>query len=74
MCEERCWPFFSIVISVDNYVQDAVWRIRRYHFDTDPGQEKNRFGSGSRPNFDTDPDPGKNDMDPGKKEFSIRKI
>ena len=55
-------------------MQDAVWRIRRYHFDTDPGQEKNRFGSGSRPNFDTDPDPGKNDMDPGKKEFSIRKI
>ena len=37
-----------------------------YHFDTDPdpGSEKIRYGSGSRPNFDTDPDPGNNDTDP----------
>ena len=35
-----------------------------YHFDTDPGCEKIRYGSGSRANFDTDPDPGKNDTDP----------
>ena len=41
-----------------------------YHFDTDPGCEKNRYGSGSRVNFYTDPDPGKNntDPDPAKKD------
>ena len=47
-----------------------------YHFDTDPGDEKIRYGSGSRANFDTDPDPGKNDTDPdpGKKGLSTEKI
>ena len=47
-----------------------------YHFDTDPGDEKTRYGSGSRANFDTDPDPGKNDTnpDPGKKGLSTEKI
>ena len=32
-----------------------------YHFDTDPdpGPEKIRYGSGSRPNFETDSDSGK---------------
>ena len=38
--------------------------------------KKNRYGSGSRPNFDTDPEPGINDTnpDPGKKGFSTKKI
>ena len=47
-------------------------RIRiNFDMDTDPGYEKFRYGSGSRPNFETvpDPDKGKNDTDPdpGKK-------
>ena len=39
--------------------------------DPDPGSEKIRYGSGSRPNVDTDPDSGKNDTDtdPGKKDL-----
>ena len=47
-----------------------------YHFDTDPdpGSDKIRYGSRSRPNFDTDPDldKGKNntDPDPGNQGFS----
>ena len=55
-----------------------------FHFcsvaDPDPGPEKIRYGSGSRPNFNTDPDPGKNDtgtnQDPSKRGFSTgtRKI
>ena len=49
-----------------------------YHFvrDPDPGSEKIRYGSGSRPNFVTDPDPVENDTDPdlGKNGFSTRKI
>ena len=48
-----------------------------YHFDTNPGSEKIRYGSGSRQNFDTDPDPGNNntdpDPDPGNQGFSTRK-
>ena len=32
--------------------------------DPDPGSDKFRYGSGSRPSFDTDSDPGKNDTDP----------
>ena len=46
-----------------------------YHVDTDPdpGSEKIRYGSGSRPNFDTDPDPRKNDADPDPG-FRTRKI
>ena len=47
----------------------SFWRIRIQEL-------KNRYGSGSIPNFDTDPDPGKNDtdQDPGKKGFSTKKI
>ena len=37
------------------------------HVDTDPGSEKIRYGSGSRPNFSMGPDPG-------KKEFCTKKI
>ena len=38
-----------------------------YHFNTDPGSEKCRYGSRSKQNFDTDPEPG-------KKRFSNRKL
>ena len=38
-----------------------------FNFDTDPGSENIRYGSGSRPNFDTDSDPGKKDTDPDLK-------
>ena len=52
-----------LVIMVTSSVADP------YHFDTDPdpGSDKIRYGSGSRPNFNMDPDPGKNntDLDPG---------
>ena len=47
-----------------------------YHVDTDPdpGFEKVRSGSGSRPNVHTDPGKNYMDPDPGKTGFSTRKI
>ena len=49
-----------------------------YNFDkaSDPGSEKNRYGSGSGSGSNFDTDPGKNDTDPdpGKTGFSTRKF
>ena len=61
---------------LDWWVADRVADPCNSDTDPDPGSEKIRYGSGSRPSFDTDPDPGKNDTDPDpvKKRFNTRKI